>query len=91
MKGGNVPIKDTPKRELQGFNEAALHEGRKWRKHPSTQRAALSFNEAALHEGRKSSRPGDGKSAFLASMRPPFMKGGNQRAFKTFGNCKWLQ
>ena len=40
----------------------------------------LRFNEAALHEGRKYlSRYGITSGVLTASMRPPFMKGGNDR------------
>ena len=48
------------------------------------------FNEAALHEGRKFAfRPRYG-SASLASMRPPFMKGGNpkRKCKKNQKKCK---
>ena len=44
-----------------------------------------SFNEAALHEGRKSKDALYHTEGTLASMRPPFMKGGN----KKYGVRRW--
>ena len=56
MKGGNKSIAPTYEITVNGFNEAALHEGRK---------SALFASERLQVWG--------------ASMRPPFMKGGNFR------------
>ena len=44
----------------------------------SNSRFAAGFNEAALHEGRKSPYFTRSALAERASMRPPFMKGGNR-------------
>ena len=56
------------------------------------QQRDLCFNEAALHEGRKLQSLLDVFPCVEASMRPPFMKGGN--GFVELGKLfaeSWLQ
>ena len=53
MKGGNLGHGKRSLASLGGFNEAALHEGRKCPSVDPASRSRRSFNEAALHEGRK--------------------------------------
>ena len=53
MKGGNMWTRLRLRPGTMGFNEAALHEGRKLAWLTRFPAFGPGFNEAALHEGRK--------------------------------------